>query len=64
VQDRDFIVTTYQHLELDQYSSIVCSERSWLQADRAAVEKFMRATIRGWQDNATDPSVAAHRAVE
>ena len=24
----------------------------------------MHATIRGWQDNATDPAVAAHLAVE
>lgn len=64
VQDRDFIVTTYQQLGLEQYSGIVCSERSWLQANRPTVEKFMRATIRGWQDNAADPSVAAHLAVE
>ncbi|MCU1662884.1 MAG: hypothetical protein QOI36_3980 [Pseudonocardiales bacterium] len=64
VQDRDFVVTTYEQLGLPQYSSPLCSKRSWLDANRPIVEKFMRATIRGWQDNTADPSVAAHLAVE
>ena len=64
VADRDFIVTTYQQLGLEQYASTLCSQRSWLEANRPTVERFLRATIRGWQDNATDPSVAAHLAVE
>jgi ABC-type nitrate/sulfonate/bicarbonate transport system substrate-binding protein len=64
VQDRDFLVTTYEQLGLPQYASVLCSQRSWLDANRPVVEKFMRATIRGWQDNATDPSVAAHLTVE
>jgi ABC-type nitrate/sulfonate/bicarbonate transport system substrate-binding protein len=64
VQDRDFIVTTYHQLGLEQYASVLCSERSWLDANRPTVEKFMRATVRGWQDNAADPSIAAHLAVE
>jgi ABC-type nitrate/sulfonate/bicarbonate transport system substrate-binding protein len=64
VQDRDFVVTTYEQLGLPQYASVLCSERSWLDANRPVVEKFMHATIRGWQDNAADPSVAARLAVE
>jgi ABC-type nitrate/sulfonate/bicarbonate transport system substrate-binding protein len=64
VADRDFFVTTYEQLGLPQYASMLCSQRSWLEANRPVVERFMRATIRGWQDNATDPSVAAKLAVE
>jgi ABC-type nitrate/sulfonate/bicarbonate transport system substrate-binding protein len=64
VQDHDFVVTTYEQLGLPQYASVLCSQRSWLDASRPVVEKFMHATIRGWQDNAADPSVAAHLAVE
>jgi ABC-type nitrate/sulfonate/bicarbonate transport system substrate-binding protein len=64
VQDRDFIVTTYEQLGLPQYASLLCSQRSWLAANRPVVERFMHATVRGWQDNATDPAAAAHLAVE
>jgi ABC-type nitrate/sulfonate/bicarbonate transport system substrate-binding protein len=64
VAGRDFVVTTYEQLGLPQYASLLCSQRSWLEANRPVVERFMRATVRGWQDNAVDPSVAARLAVE
>jgi len=64
VADRDFVVTTYEQLGLPQYASLLCSQRSWLEGNRPVVERFMRATIRGWQDNTADPSVAARLAVE
>ena len=64
VQDRDFVVTTYEQLGLPQYASLLLSQRSWLEANRPVVERFMRATIRGWQDNAADPAVAARLTVE
>jgi ABC-type nitrate/sulfonate/bicarbonate transport system substrate-binding protein len=64
VEDRDFLVTTYEELGLEQYAGILCSPRSWLDANRPVVERFMRATVRGWQDNATDPVVAAQLAVD
>jgi len=64
VADRDFVVTTYEQLGLPQYASMLCSQRSWLEANRPVVERFMRASIRGWQDNTADPSVAARLAVE
>ncbi|HLU55179.1 MAG TPA: ABC transporter substrate-binding protein [Pseudonocardia sp.] len=64
VAERDFIVTTYEQLGLPQYAGMLCSQRSWLDANRPVVERFMRATVRGWQDNAADPTVAARLAVE
>ncbi|HEY0575016.1 MAG TPA: ABC transporter substrate-binding protein [Pseudonocardia sp.] len=60
----DFFVTTYEQLGLAQYTSLLCSSRSWLAANRGTVVKFMRASIRGWQDNAADPSGAAKLAVD
>lgn len=60
----DFFVTTYESLGLPQYASFLCSKRTWLAANRDTAVKFMRATVRGWQDNAKDPSVAAKLAVD
>jgi ABC-type nitrate/sulfonate/bicarbonate transport system substrate-binding protein len=60
----DFVVTTYGQLGLPQYSDLLCSSRSWLTANRATAVKFMRATVRGWQDNAADPAIAAKLAVD
>jgi ABC-type nitrate/sulfonate/bicarbonate transport system substrate-binding protein len=59
----DFFVTTYESMGLPQYASLLCSQRSWLDANRETAVKFMRATVRGWQDNAADPAVAANLAV-
>lgn len=64
VNGKDFFVTTYESLGLPQYASFLCSERAWLAANRETVVKFMRATIKGWQDNQADPSVAAKLAVD
>jgi len=60
----DFVVTTYEQLGLPQYADLLCSSRGWLTTNRPALVKFMRATVRGWQDNAADPAVAAKLAVE
>lgn len=63
VADKDFFVTTYESMGLPQYAGMLCSQRSWLDANRDTVVRFMRATVRGWQDNAADPAVAANLAV-
>ncbi|GAA1382268.1 ABC transporter substrate-binding protein [Pseudonocardia kongjuensis] len=63
VEGTDFFVTTYEEMGLPQYAGMLCSDRAWLDANRDTVVRFMRATVRGWQDNAADPAVAANLAV-
>jgi ABC-type nitrate/sulfonate/bicarbonate transport system substrate-binding protein len=60
----DFVVTTYEQLGLPQYADLLCSSRGWLTANRPTLVKFLRATVRGWQDNAADPAIAAKLAVD
>ena len=60
---KDFEVVTYSDLGLPSYSSIVFCKRTMLTGKADVLERFMRATIRGWQDNAKDPEQAAKLAV-
>lgn len=64
VEGEDFVVTTWAELGLPSYSNLFFAERSWLADNRDAVVGFMRATIKGWEQNEVDPAVAATLAVE
>jgi ABC-type nitrate/sulfonate/bicarbonate transport system substrate-binding protein len=64
VQGEDFEVVTYADLGLPSYSNLVFGKRSFVEERADVMERFMRATIRGWQDNAADPEAAAQLAVE
>jgi len=64
VAGKDFFVTTYESLGLPQYASFLTSKRDWVAANRDTLVKFLRATVRGWQDNAADPAVAAKLSVD
>ncbi|MDX6315384.1 MAG: hypothetical protein QOF84_5387 [Streptomyces sp.] len=63
-EGKDYTVVTYADLGLPQYSDIVFSKRSFLDSKADVLERFMRATIRGWQDNAKAPATAADLAVQ
>ncbi|MER5179426.1 ABC transporter substrate-binding protein [Streptomyces sp. NPDC002896] len=60
---KDYDVVTYADLGLPAYSSIVFCKRSMLRKQADVLERFLRATVRGWQDNAKDPEAAAKLAV-
>jgi ABC-type nitrate/sulfonate/bicarbonate transport system substrate-binding protein len=60
---KDYTTVTYADLGLPLYSDLVFVKRSTLDAKADVLQRFMRATIRGWQDNAKDPAVAAELAV-
>ena len=64
VEGKDFIVTTWADLGFPSYSNLFFAERKYLDANRDAVVRFMRATIMGWEANATDPAVGAKLAVD
>lgn len=61
---RDFLSVTYESLGLPAYATIVYCREAFLKQHRTVMERFMRATIRGWQDNAKNPERAAHLVVE
>lgn len=60
---RDYEVVTYAELGLPSYADVVFCKRSFLRSKGDVLQRFMRATVKGWQDNAKDPSVAAKLAV-
>ncbi len=64
VEGEDFVVTTWADLGLPSYSNLFFAERSWLADNRDTVVGFIRATIKGWEQNEVDPAVAAALAVE
>jgi ABC-type nitrate/sulfonate/bicarbonate transport system substrate-binding protein len=63
-EGKDFIVTTWADLGIPSYSNLFFSDRAWLESHRDEVVRFMRATIMGWEANATDPALGATLAVE
>ncbi len=64
VEGEDFIVTPWADLGIPSYSNLFFAERSYLEENRDAIVRFMRATIKGWEQNAIDPAVAAGLAVD
>lgn len=64
VEGEDFVVTPWADLGLPSYANLFFAERTWLDEHRDTVVAFMRATIKGWELNEADPSVAAALAVE
>lgn len=57
-------VVTYADLGLKQYGDTLFTKTSYLRQSRDVLRRFMRATIRGWQDNEADPAAAAKLAVQ
>jgi ABC-type nitrate/sulfonate/bicarbonate transport system substrate-binding protein len=63
-QGKDYVTVTYADLGLPLYSNLVFVKRAMLDDKADVLQRFMRATIRGFQDNAEDPAAAAKLAVE
>ncbi|MGO4679428.1 ABC transporter substrate-binding protein [Microbacterium sp. 2MCAF23] len=57
-------VATYGDLGCSAYANLVTCKRSFATANREAVVGFMRASARGWQDNADDPKAAVKLVME
>jgi hypothetical protein len=51
-------VVTYTELGCPAYADIIACKRTLVERERDRVVGFMRASARGWQDNAADPSAA------
>jgi ABC-type nitrate/sulfonate/bicarbonate transport system substrate-binding protein len=64
VEGKDFIVTPWADLGIPGYANLFFAQRAYVEENRDAIVRFMRATIMGWEENAKDPAVAAGLAVD
>jgi ABC-type nitrate/sulfonate/bicarbonate transport system substrate-binding protein len=62
-RDKDFFFTSFDSMGYRSYASLIFVSRSYLQAERATVVKFLRGLARGWAENSKDPAVAAKLCV-
>lgn len=58
VRDKDFHFVSFDELGYRAYASGLFTSRQMLQKDRKRVVGFMRALVRGWNENQKDPSLA------
>jgi ABC-type nitrate/sulfonate/bicarbonate transport system substrate-binding protein len=63
-EGKDFNCVLYSKLNYPTYSSMIFGKKSYLDANRAAIVGFLRASVEGWIENAKDPSKAAKLAVD
>lgn len=59
----DYVVTMYSDLGLPLYGNVIYGDSSYIEDNADAMEGFLRASIRGWEENGKDPSVGAELAV-
>ena len=64
VEGEDFIVTPWAELGIPSYANLFFAQRAYVEENRDAIVRFMRATIMGWEENTKDPAVAANLAVD
>lgn len=64
VKDEDYLTVTYSELGLPAYADVIVSTGAFAKANEETIVKFLRASIRGWQDNISDPTIAAKLCVE
>ena len=60
----DYVVKLYSDFGLPLYGNIVYGDSTYVEENGDTMEKFLRASIRGWQENGEDPAVGAKLAVE
>lgn len=61
---KDYFAVTYGDLGCPAYANVIACKRTLLDARRKDLEGFMRASVRGWQDNAADPTAAVKLVVD
>lgn len=59
----DYVVTMFSELGLPLYGNVIYGDSEYVSANGDALEGFLRASARGWEENADDPAVAAELSV-
>lgn len=63
-EGEDFTCVLYADLNYPTYSSMIFAEDTTVDAQRDAIVGFLKASARGWLENAKDPAVAAKLATD
>lgn len=61
---QDFHFTSFDSMGFKAFNSGLFTSEEHLQQNREDVRRFLRALVRGWNDNLEDPSIGARLAVE
>ena len=61
---KDFHFTSFDAMGFKTFASGIFTSSKFLESNRADVVKFLRALVRGWNDNYADPAIAAKLTVE
>lgn len=59
----DYVVTMYSDLGMPLYGNVIYGDSAYVEENGDAMEGFLRASIRGWQENGEDFAVGAELAV-
>jgi ABC-type nitrate/sulfonate/bicarbonate transport system substrate-binding protein len=59
----DYVVTLYSELGMPLYGNVVYGDSEYISANGDDMEGFLRASIRGWEENGEDPAVGAELSV-
>ncbi|MGW9112576.1 ABC transporter substrate-binding protein [Microbacterium sp. NPDC055683] len=60
----DYVVTMYSDLGMPLYGNVVYGDSAYVEENGDAMEGFLRASIRGWEENGDDPAIGAQLAVD
>lgn len=63
-EGKDFTCTLYSKLNYPSLTDTIFSNRNYTASNRKAIEGFLRASAKGWLENAKDPSKAAKLATD
>lgn len=58
-----YVAVSFTDMNFPQYADFLFAKKSYIRANHDALVRFLRATIRGWQDNIADPGLGAQLAV-
>ncbi|MCX5495521.1 ABC transporter substrate-binding protein [Kaistia dalseonensis] len=64
VRDKDFFVTLWDDLGFKVVQGYIVVKREFLEKHRPQVVGYLKALIKGWKDNAADPSLAVRLVTE
>jgi ABC-type nitrate/sulfonate/bicarbonate transport system substrate-binding protein len=59
----DYVVTLYSELGMPLYGNIIYGDSEYISDNGDNMEGFLRASIRGWEENGEDAAVGAELAV-
>ncbi|PRY67855.1 ABC-type nitrate/sulfonate/bicarbonate transport system substrate-binding protein [Glaciihabitans tibetensis] len=63
LESDEYVVTLYSDLGIPTYGNIIYGDSAYVEDNGDDMEGFLRASVRGWQENGTDPAVAAELSV-